>query len=284
MLLLLTRGRGVCYIGAGRRPGIPGGIRSGQLPRRSQGKAASEAILPFMGERSLAEEWDAQADAWVQWTRTPGHDHHFHLYNWPSFRELIPSPGRRTLDIGCGEGRVGVALRQAGHRVVGVDSSAALAEVARGTGAYDEVVEADAAALPFPDAAFDLVVAFMSLQDMDDAAGVVREAARVLTEKGRLVAAFVHPFASAHLGRDVSEQRSYFDIQRTLDEVDRDGIALAFHQLHRPLEAWLGLFFDAGFRIEALREPRPSEADVVAVPLLAPSRIKPAFLHVRCKR
>lgn len=237
-----------------------------------------------MGERSLSEEWDAQADAWLRWTRTPGHDHHFHLYNWPSFLELIPSPGRRTLDVGCGEGRVGVALHEAGHRVVGVDSSPSLVEAARGTQAYDDVVQADAAALPFPNASFDLVIAFMSLQDMDDAAGVVREAARVLAADGRMVAAFVHPFASAHLGRDLSEQRSYFETQRTLDEVERDGIAFAFHQIHRPLQAWLGLFFEAGLRIEDLREPRPSEADIAAVPRLAPSRIKPAFLHLRCCR
>jgi SAM-dependent methyltransferase len=236
-----------------------------------------------MGERSLSEEWDAQADAWVRWTRTPGHDHHFHRYNWPSFSTLIPPPGRRTLDIGCGEGRVGVALRQAGHRVVGVDLSPALAEAARGAGAYDEVVEADAAALPFPDAAFDLVVAFMSLQDMDDAAGVVREAARVLTDDGRMVAAFVHPFASAHLGRDVSEQRSYFDVQRTLDEVDRDGIQFAFHQMHRPLEAWCALFFDAGFVLEDLREPRPTSQDASGHPGLAKNRGRPAFLHLRCR-
>ncbi len=237
-----------------------------------------------MGERSLADEWEAQADAWVRWVRTPGHDHHFERYNWPSFLQLIPPAGHGTLDLGCGEGRVGVALGQLGHRMVGVDCSPSLAEAARGTGVYDEVVVADAAALPFPDGSFDLVVTFMSLQDMDDAAGAVSEAARVLSPDGRMVAAFVHPFASAHLGREPVEQRSYFDVQRTLDDVDRDGIAFAFHQIHRPLEAWLALFFDAGLRIEDVREPRPAEADAATEPRLATSRVNPAFLHVRCCR
>jgi SAM-dependent methyltransferase len=237
-----------------------------------------------MSERTLAEEWAAQADAWVRWARTPGHDHHFHRYNWPAFRELIPGPGDATLDLGCGEGRVGVALKEAGHRVTGIDSTAALADVALRTRAYENVVVADAAALPFGEGEFDLVVAFMSLQDMDDAAGALREVARVLVPGGRLAAAIVHPFASAHMGRDPGEQRDYFDTQRTVDDVERDGIAFTFHQLHRPLGAWMSLFFAAGFLVEDLREPRPTEAAAGDDPGLAKNRLHPAFLHVRCVR
>lgn len=177
-----------------------------------------------------------------------------------------------------------MALHASGHRVTGVDSSQSLAQLALDTGAYEEVVVADAAALPFDDHAFDLAIAFMSLQDMDDAPGAVREVQRVLVPGGKLVAAFVHPFASAHFGRAAAEQRSYFDVQRTLDEVDRNGIKFAFHQIHRPLHDWLRLFFDAGLVIEDLREPRPSEHDVLTDPALAKNRERPAFLHVRCWR
>ena len=56
---------------------------------------------------------------------------------------------------------------------------------------------ADAAELPFPDAPADLVVAFMSLQDVTDAAGAIREAARVLEPGGHLCLAVVHPLGSA---------------------------------------------------------------------------------------
>jgi SAM-dependent methyltransferase len=234
-------------------------------------------------ERSLAEEWDAQAEAWARWTRTPGTDRHY-PYNLRGFLELIPAPTGTALDLGCGEGRMGVALRERGHRVVGVDLSPALVELASKTCAYDEVVVADAASLPFAEGRFELVIAFMSLQDMDDAAGAVREAARVLAPGASIVAAFVHPFGSAHFGRAADAQRCYFEVQRTLDEVDRNGIAVAFHQVHRPLEAWLELFFEAGLRVEALREPRPSEAEAAADGELAKSRALPAFLHLRCRR
>lgn len=237
-----------------------------------------------MTERPLTEEWEAQAAAWARFARTSGHDAYYHRYNWPSFLQLLPPAGRRTLDLGCGEGRGGLALSAMGHRMVGVDSSPSLARLASETGAYEQVVVADTAALPFRDASFDLAIAFMSLQDMDDAHAAVQEAARVLVPGGRFAAAFVHPFASAHLGRDPADQRSYFDVQRTLDEIDWNGIAFAFHQIHRPLQEWVALFLAAGFRIEDLREPRPSEADVLDVPGPAKSRRTPAFLHIRCSR
>jgi SAM-dependent methyltransferase len=236
-----------------------------------------------VNERPLAQEWDAQAGAWARWTRTPGHDRHY-PYNMRAFLGLVPPPSGTTLDLGCGEGRLGQVLRGLGHRLVGVDVSPSLARLASETGAYDEVLVADAASLPFPDGRFELVIAFMSLQDMDDAPGVVREAARVLAPQGQMVAAFLHPFGSAHLGREPAEQRSYFESQRTLDEVNRDGIAFAFHQIHRSLEDWLALFFESGLRVEDLREPRPTEAEVRAEPELAKSRAKPAFLHIRCRR
>jgi len=132
---------------------------------------------------SLKEFWDSQADAWKRFVRTPGHDAYHEGFNFPAFLEFLPPPGRRTLDLGCGEGRVGLALTRLGHRVVGVDSSPAMVTLAR---ERHEAVVADAADLPFEDGAFDLVVAYMSVMNLDDPEAAVREAARVLARGGRL--------------------------------------------------------------------------------------------------
>jgi hypothetical protein len=51
----------------------------------------------------------------------------------------------------------------------------------------------------------------------------------------------------------------------------------------RPLEAWWALFFDAGFVLEDLREPRPTSQDASGDPGLAKNRGRPAFLHLRCR-
>jgi ubiquinone/menaquinone biosynthesis C-methylase UbiE len=92
----------------------------------------------------------------------------------------LPSPGRQTLDIGCGEGRLARDLKELGHRVVGIDSSPSMVAAAREFDPSMDVRLADAAALPFDDACADLAIAFMSLQDIDDMPAALREAARVL--------------------------------------------------------------------------------------------------------
>ena len=56
---------------------------------------------------------------------------------------------------------------------------------------------ADAADLPFPDEAFDLVVAYNVLMDVDDLQATVTEIARVLEPGGVLAAGVTHPIADA---------------------------------------------------------------------------------------
>ena len=227
---------------------------------------------------SLRDAWEGQAASWLRFARTPGHDHWFWQFNWPLFEPLLPPPGRATLDLGCGEGRVGARLRELGHSPTGVDASPTLAAAALERGAYDSVVEADAAALPFDDGAFDLVVAFMSLHDMDDAAGAVREAARVLVPGGRLAIATLHPSKSA------AEVRDYFKTERYDFPLDRDGIQLVFSSLHHSLEAYFTLLRHAGFFVEDLREPRPTAEHLSQRPELAEQMRTPALLHLLARR
>jgi ubiquinone/menaquinone biosynthesis C-methylase UbiE len=74
-----------------------------------------------------------------------------------------------------------------------------------------ETYLADAAALPFAHASFDLVIAFMSLQDVENLEGAVAEASRVLQPGGGVCLAVVHPLNSA--GEfDTTEPNSPFTI------------------------------------------------------------------------
>jgi SAM-dependent methyltransferase len=146
---------------------------------------------------SLARAWERHATEWAAWARVPGHDVYHDRLNWPAFRDLLPAAGRRTLDVGCGEGRVGRSLNADGHRLAGIDSSPTLLALAREGGGYEELVCGDAAALPWDARSFDLAIAYMSLHDIDDLRGVVAQIARVLEPQGRLCLAIVHPLNRA---------------------------------------------------------------------------------------
>ncbi|MGH9289645.1 MAG: class I SAM-dependent methyltransferase [Acidimicrobiales bacterium] len=103
-------------------------------------------------------------------------------------------PGERVLDVACG---TGVVAREAARRVasqgtvVGLDNNASMLDVARAIPSTPatsiEWREADAMAMPFPEAAFDVVLCQLGLQYFVDRLAVLREMRRVLTDDGRLV-------------------------------------------------------------------------------------------------
>lgn len=210
-------------------------------------------------ERPLREAWEQQADDWTRWARTPDHDSYW-LFHRARFLKLLPQPGRLTLDLGCGEGRLTRDLKARGHRAIGLDVSSTMIANAREADPDGEYVVADAAAIPFGDDAADLVVAFMSFHDMDEMAGAVVEASRVLVAGGILCAAVVHPINSA--GRFESDtpdspfviRDSYFDRRRYSDRVERAGLPMVFHSRHWTTEDYSRALEAAGFVIERLRE------------------------------
>lgn len=244
---------------------------------------------PLMRTRLAAADlraaWEEQAPAFIAWAREPGHDSYWQFHR-DVFLELVPPPGRRTLDLGCGEGRLSRDLKALGHEVVGVDGSETMLAAAREADAELELHHADAAALPFPAGAFDLMVAFMSLQDVDDADGAIREAARVLEPGGRLCLAVVHPLNSAGTfdGEEAESpfviEGSYLDPSYYADNVARDGLEITFVSAHRPLEAYAEALTGAGLLIERLREPAVPE-QAIAKPRARRWQRLPLFLHMR---
>ena len=83
-----------------------------------------------------------------------------------------------VLDLGCGTGSAGGALRKAGAQVIGADLSIACLLAAKRR--LDGVVRTDAARLPFKDGAFDGLVSRGALHHLHDPQTALKEAARVL--------------------------------------------------------------------------------------------------------
>jgi hypothetical protein len=55
---------------------------------------------------SLRDAWETRAPDWVRWARLPELDDDFWGFHLPEFLRLVPAPGRLTVDVGCGEGRL----------------------------------------------------------------------------------------------------------------------------------------------------------------------------------
>lgn len=230
--------------------------------------------------------WEQEAENWVRWARTPGHDAYWH-YGEPFFAQIVPAPGRQTLEIGCGEGRVARDLTRRGHTVVAVDASPTLLRYAQEADPDGRYLVADAAALPFPDAEFDLVVAYNSLMDVSDMPAALREAARVLQPGGRCCICVTHPLNDA--GRFSGEapdaaftiSGSYLEQQSFNEQFERDGLRITFHGQCYPLQDYARALEDAGFLIEKLREPAASAQAIAASAAYRRWQRLPMFLHLR---
>lgn len=98
---------------------------------------------------------------------------------------LATEPGLRVLDVGAGSGTFTNRLSAKGFDVTSTDVTDEALEVlcARVSGT---VVRADATSLPFPAESFDAVVLAEVLEHVEDDAGALSEAARVLRPRGVL--------------------------------------------------------------------------------------------------
>ncbi len=142
----------------------------------------------------------------------------------------------RVLDVGCGSGRLTVALAAAGADVTGIDTNAGqLAEARRRAGEAGvelTLLEADFnSPLPFADASFDAVTSRLALMAASDPVATLGEIRRVLVAGGRVVSVFWAPPAENPW---FSEPRAAVGV---VLGADRGTFARAFGKLGDPAEA-----------------------------------------------
>jgi len=99
----------------------------------------------------------------------------------------VVQPGDAVLDAACGTGDLALAdLRAGAARVVGVDFSERMLELAARKSSAIEWVQGDLCRLPFPDGSFQAVTIGFGLRNVADREGALRELRRVLALGGRL--------------------------------------------------------------------------------------------------
>ncbi len=112
-------------------------------------------------------------------------------------RETGLQPGGSALDVACGSGKLTAELARlaaANGRVVGLDFSPQMLQVARRDHPRIEFLEGDALELPFDDASFDASTIAFGLRNLADPIRGLREMLRVVRPSGRaVVLEFVRP-------------------------------------------------------------------------------------------
>jgi OsmC subfamily peroxiredoxin len=104
---------------------------------------------------------------------------------WPVVELLAPRRGERILDLGCGDGELGLRLMALGCEVVGVDASPEMVAAARERGIDARVM--DGRSLAF-DGVFDAVFSNAALHWMKPPEAVIAGVWRALRPGGRFVA------------------------------------------------------------------------------------------------
>lgn len=151
-------------------PDAPHGCPDGTSPAVS---AAPPAVLTLTGERTIPD-----LDIENYWFRR-----HQVVYQ----RLATHCVGRDVLEAGCGEGYGADLIAESARRVVAVDYDEAAVAHVRARYPRVEVLHANLAELPLPDASMDVVVNFQVIEHLWDQPQFVKECARVLRPSGLLM-------------------------------------------------------------------------------------------------
>lgn len=109
------------------------------------------------------------------------------------YERLTIAPGSQLLDVACGSGQLALMAAKDGIKVTGVDIAANLVERARVRAQAEELnarfEEADAEALPFDDASFDIVASLIGAMFAPRPDLVAKELLRVCVPGGTIAMA-----------------------------------------------------------------------------------------------
>ena len=107
-----------------------------------------------------------------------------------------PPPGARALDLATGTGDIAFSLAARGARVIGLDVTLRMIELARGKAAAQTTpagrspvrfLQGDMVALPFPGGSFDIVTTGYGLRNVPDLNAALEEIGRVLVPGGQVL-------------------------------------------------------------------------------------------------
>ena len=217
------------------------------------------------------------------------------LFEIPALFSLLPDlKGKKILDLGCGYGdHCAEFVKMGAKQVVGIDISRKMLEVAEKENAYPNIIYRN---LPMErirelDEKFDLVVSSLAVHYVEDFRGLAENVHSLLKEGGLFVFSQENPINTCFSGgerwtKDAQGNKIHANLANYSVDGERcsrwfvDGVK----KYHRTFSSVVNALVDAGFAIEKLMEPVPTEALMEQFPDHADLLHKPDFLVVRVRK
>ena len=217
--------------------------------------------------RSKATLWD-QASRWYDsLVGVSGSGYHQTIVMPGVFKMLQLKPGRRVLDLACGQGVFSRFLLEKRIKPEGLDSSEELLNMARSRSVksipYHLGNASDTKLLHGQE--FDGIACLLAVQNMEKVEPVFQNVARWLKPKGKFVMVLTHPCfripRQTHWGWDDGKKIEYRRIDRYANEmkipiltppfVDKVNYTMTYH---RPLQNYFSALLKAGLCVDSLEE------------------------------
>ena len=185
---------------------------------------------------------------------------HNAYYERPATLSLLPDVnGKHILDAGCGPGAYSEWLVDHGAQVVAFDANKKMVRLARQRlGDKAQVLQADLEApLDFlADASFDVIIAPLVMDYVKDWEPAFNEFHRVLKKGGCLVFSMEHPYGKFYFHKEAG---NYFDVELVEFTWRGFGKPVIVPSYRRPLSGVINPLLKAGFTLDQILEPLPTE-------------------------
>jgi len=182
-------------------------------------------------------------------------------------RALDNVDGKSLLDVGCGYGLFSSFFGQRGARVLGIDSSKKMVDLAKKVSPKAHYEAMDVTKVSQLNQDFDYVLAvmvFCTLNNPQDFYNAFREISCVMKPKGRFVLVDEHPASKKNLETAVLKRQfpenSYFNSgqpYRVLLSTEK-GSEVSFDNYQWTLEDYANTIRNFNLEIIGIKEPRPS--------------------------
>ena len=238
----------------------------------------------------MSDLWETHA-GWWQDDFTAGVDPEYEEQILPLAAEHLAG-ARRVLDVGTGDGQVARLASELGADVVGIDPTWNQVTVARERGGGPTYLRAAAAGLPFAGGGFDVVLACLVFEHIEEVDVAIAEVARVLEPGGRFLFFLNHPLLQTPDSGWIDDQildppeqywriGAYLREDSSIEEVEK-GVFIPF--IHRPMHRYVNAMIANGLLLTCMEEPAPPPGFLTRAPEYTDAAEIPRLLFLRAEK